>query len=123
LQQLLFWLNQGLAMRICFCHRLPERSFFFKGKQFPLCARCTGMIVGAMVGFFLVSIKVLFGQLLNIALMVPLIIDGTTQALKIRESSNKLRFLTGMLFSVGFAQLCFQISAFILRSLVLAAPR
>ena len=28
------------------CHQMPERSFFFKGYQFPVCARCTGMIVG-----------------------------------------------------------------------------
>lgn len=26
------------------CHRRPERSFFYKGRQFPICARCTGGI-------------------------------------------------------------------------------
>ncbi|MBQ3473297.1 MAG: DUF2085 domain-containing protein, partial [Methanobrevibacter sp.] len=24
------------------CHRMHERSFFIKGHQFPVCARCTG---------------------------------------------------------------------------------
>jgi hypothetical protein len=32
-----------------FCHRLPERSFFIKGHQFPVCARCTGFYTGLIV--------------------------------------------------------------------------
>ena len=29
------------------CHRITERSFMINGRQFPLCARCTGMYLGA----------------------------------------------------------------------------
>jgi uncharacterized membrane protein len=29
------------------CHRITERSFAINGRQFPLCARCTGMYLGA----------------------------------------------------------------------------
>lgn len=29
-----------------FCHRITERSFTINGRQFPLCARCTGMYLG-----------------------------------------------------------------------------
>lgn len=32
------------------CHRIPERSFFLDGRQLPLCARCTGTFLGAIVG-------------------------------------------------------------------------
>jgi len=32
------------------CHRIPERSFFLAGHQLPLCARCTGTFLGAIVG-------------------------------------------------------------------------
>ena len=32
------------------CHRIPERSFFFNGRQLPLCARCTGTFLGAVLG-------------------------------------------------------------------------
>jgi len=32
------------------CHRIPERSFFLAGRQLPLCARCTGTFLGALVG-------------------------------------------------------------------------
>jgi uncharacterized membrane protein len=32
------------------CHRIPERSFLLGDGHFPLCARCTGTFLGAMVG-------------------------------------------------------------------------
>jgi len=31
------------------CHQRPERSFFFNGHQLPVCARCTGLYVGAAI--------------------------------------------------------------------------
>jgi uncharacterized membrane protein len=34
------------------CHRITERSFVIAGRQLPLCARCTGTFIGALVGFF-----------------------------------------------------------------------
>jgi uncharacterized membrane protein len=33
----------GLASLIC--HQRPERSFVLNGRQFPVCARCTGLYV------------------------------------------------------------------------------
>ncbi|MBN1231180.1 MAG: DUF2085 domain-containing protein [Anaerolineales bacterium] len=33
------------------CHRIDERSFHADGYQSPLCARCTGMFLGALAGF------------------------------------------------------------------------
>ncbi len=34
------------------CGRLPTHSFAIAGRQLPLCARCTGTFIGALVGFF-----------------------------------------------------------------------
>jgi uncharacterized membrane protein len=33
------------------CHQIPERSFHIAGHQSPLCARCTGTYMGALIGF------------------------------------------------------------------------
>jgi uncharacterized membrane protein len=38
------------------CHRIPVRSFFFAGRQLPLCARCTGTYLGAMLGFTFIAV-------------------------------------------------------------------
>ena len=32
------------------CHQIEERSFTLNGRQFPLCARCSGMFLGAVLG-------------------------------------------------------------------------
>lgn len=41
------------------CHRLPERSFIIAGRQLPLCARCTGTFLGAVLGL---TVMVLLGR-------------------------------------------------------------
>jgi uncharacterized membrane protein len=33
------------------CHRIRARSFIIAGRQLPLCARCSGTFIGALVGF------------------------------------------------------------------------
>jgi uncharacterized membrane protein len=32
------------------CHQKPERSFFIDGHQLPVCARCTGLYLSAVIG-------------------------------------------------------------------------
>jgi uncharacterized membrane protein len=32
------------------CHQLPERSFYWGQWQFPVCSRCTGLYLSAVVG-------------------------------------------------------------------------
>ena len=34
------------------CHRIAARSFVIAGRPLPLCARCSGTFIGALVGFF-----------------------------------------------------------------------
>ncbi|MGJ8683035.1 MAG: DUF2085 domain-containing protein [Nonlabens sp.] len=83
------------------CHRKPERSFFWKGKQFPLCARCTG-IYGAFILFPFFSIGFFkIDWLWSLLLMVPTIVDGLTQAYYNRESNNIIRVTTGIAAGIG----------------------
>jgi len=35
------------------CHRIPLRSYFLADRQLPLCARCTGMYLGAFFSFLI----------------------------------------------------------------------
>ncbi|NSW53334.1 MAG: DUF2085 domain-containing protein [Anaerolineae bacterium] len=37
------------AIAYAVCHRAPSHSFFVHDHQFPLCARCTGMYLGALI--------------------------------------------------------------------------
>jgi uncharacterized membrane protein len=40
------------AVGYAVCHRIEARSFHMFGRQLPLCARCSGMFLGALVGLF-----------------------------------------------------------------------
>lgn len=78
------------------CHKLPSRSFFFRGKQFPICARCTGMFIG-----YIIAIITLFFYYPNIfytvLLIVPIALDGGIQYFTCYESTNWRRLITGIL--------------------------
>lgn len=87
------------------CHQRPDRSFFFRGHQFPVCARCTGFLVGTAVYCiysYLFPVYYTYNLLIiAILIQLPYIIDGTTQYLGYRESNNNLRFVTGFIGAFG----------------------
>ncbi|MDE4078404.1 DUF2085 domain-containing protein [Methanosphaera sp. Vir-13MRS] len=88
------------------CHRIPERSFFIRGHQFPVCSRCTGFYIGLCLYimyafYFFVDYNMLLLTLATL-LIVPMVIDGTTQLLTDRLSNNTLRFITGLCGGLGF---------------------
>ncbi|WP_458455685.1 DUF2085 domain-containing protein [Methanobrevibacter sp.] len=87
------------------CHRLPERSFFFKGRQFPVCSRCTGIYIGFFISILFKYLK-LFSLpnnfLICFILTFPLLLDGFTQFFKLRESNNRLRLITGLMFGLSY---------------------
>ncbi len=85
----------------CVCHRRPDRSIYFFGLERYFCARCCGILTGTIIGVILRLISIQFGVLWGILLIVPLLIDGFTQFLGFRESTNQIRVITGLLFSIG----------------------
>ena len=97
-------MNYKIKPRGIICHRLPERSFFFRGHQFPVCARCTGFYIGffscILFKYFGLIPKFSFNLIIAAMLATPLIFDGVTQALGLRESNNALRFVTGIMFGL-----------------------
>lgn len=89
-----------LSHYLWYCHRLPSRSFWYRGKPFPVCARCTGIWIGYVVGLPLI----LWLQphwLISLVLALPAILDGGSQLLRWRESNNVLRVITGILLGLG----------------------
>jgi len=83
---------------------MPERSFFIGGYQFPLCARCTGILAGHVIGI-VVSIfrNVSFWSLIG---TIPLIVDGSIQQFTSYESTNIRRVCTGVLYGYGVMSAC-----------------
>ena len=92
-------------INLCFCHRLPERSLTIVGYTLPLCARCTGIVIGSILGIILYYLNIIFMPLIYVLLLFPLIIDGVTQLLNYRQSTNVLRLTTGILFGVGYVSI------------------
>jgi len=89
-----------------FCHRIPERTFKLNGHYFPVCARCTGIWVSGIgillyTAFFPISYDFVKLLLLAILLLVPMLVDGISQLLGMRETNNKIRFFTGLLAGIG----------------------
>ncbi|MFT4031354.1 MAG: DUF2085 domain-containing protein [Siphonobacter sp.] len=105
-------------MSLFVCHRRPDRSFFWRGRQFPVCARCTGLYTGYFTGLLMLIWAWPYTFFWPIFLMVPLAVDGLTQYWQWRTSTNSLRFFTGILAGTGvvlaLASLGYSISCIVL---------
>lgn len=95
-------------MRVPFrlmCHSLPQRSFHFDGHIMPLCARCCGIYAGAIAAVLAATLmqqRLRVGARMLLIVALPFLIDGGTQALGMRSSTNALRFGTGALAGSAF---------------------
>lgn len=86
------------------CHQRPDRSFFVGEYQFPVCARCTGVLISSMLApvfyvFVVFPIKV---YILMIAIMG---LDGGIQYMGLKESTNIRRFVTGCVGGFGLTSI------------------
>ena len=112
------------------CGRLPTHSLHFAGRQSPLCARCTGTFVGAILGFvgLLILGKGKAAQmpparalLLLVGFIIIMAIDGVNSYLSLLlgapvlyEPHNTLRLLTGTLHGLALSIIIFPIFNFTL---------
>ena len=112
------------------CHQIPERSFFLNGRQLPLCARCTGTFLGAIVG--LVAMLLLgrrrASRLPSVYSLLILVFfvgfwafDGLNSymtffpgAPNLYEPQNWLRLTTGMLNGLALLIILFPIFSYTL---------
>lgn len=86
------------------CHQLPERSFFIKGYQMPVCARCTGVILGYIIA---IPIYIIWGFKMKLSIVgcFVMLMDWFLQQVKIKSSTNKRRLITGILGGFGIMTL------------------
>ena len=100
------WLGYAL------CHRITERSFAINGRQLPLCARCTGMYLGAALSLIVLWLagRSRYMALPRLPILIILLsfiaimgIDGINSyshffpnAPHLYQPRNWLRLLTGM---------------------------
>jgi uncharacterized membrane protein len=109
LDSLLHWLGYGL------CHQLPERTISASGHLLPVCARDTGMYLGAILSMTVAAIldrgrrsaelppRLIVGSaLLGIAAMAA---DGVSSYAGWRETTNLLRLATGLTAGYGIGLL------------------
>ena len=88
------------------CHGMVHRSLDLFGVPMPICARCVGIYAGLLggIGAFQL-IPLLRERVMRVAAFIavtPLGIDGVTQLLGFRESTNPLRLATGIVAGFFF---------------------
>jgi uncharacterized membrane protein len=83
--------------RVWHCHQRPDRSFFVKGRQFHVCARCTGLIAGVVIAPVWVFMPIRLVGAMTAASIGFMLWDYGTQQRGARTSTNRLRLLSGLL--------------------------
>ncbi|EXM38377.1 membrane protein [Ruminococcus albus SY3] len=92
----------------CGCHQRADRSFFIGQWQFPVCARCTGVLIGHIIGFPL-AMKKRVSPWAAVCLCEVMLADWVLQAMKIKKSTNTRRLVTGVAGGFGTAVVYFKV--------------
>lgn len=103
-------LGKADAVGYAVCHRIVVRSFLIGERAMPLCARCSGLFLGAMVGLVFQAIQGRKGRMPPLPVMILLgllatawVLDGSNSFLmlapgisSVYQTQNWTRLLTGM---------------------------
>lgn len=90
------------------CHQKSDRSFFIGNYQFPICARCTGIFVGYIIGVIIYPYIKLNALAIAFALGL-MFIDWYLQYKNIISSTNLRRLFTGLLCGTAYIQIIINI--------------
>lgn len=112
-------LGKATAVGYAICHRIDSRSFHIGSVQFPLCARCTGIYLGVVLG---VGLMMAMGRrragamppmrvmVVTVLFITAMGVDGVNSYLTlipglphIYAPQNWLRLLTGILTGVAIS--------------------
>jgi uncharacterized membrane protein len=83
------------------CHQRPERSFFLHGRQLPVCARCTGLYLGAAMDapvalFAATALAARSARAMFAIAALPTAITWTVEFAGLAHFSNVARFATAV---------------------------
>jgi len=87
------------------CHGIARRCLVIDGTPMPVCARCLGIYAGLIAGLLLyplAPLKERWMRMVLAAAAIPILVDGLTQAMGLRESTNPLRLATGLTVGAAF---------------------
>lgn len=108
------WMKLMLCGEKLGCHQRPDRSFFLNGYQMPVCARCTGVIIGYLLAiplFFLNG----FSWVISLVGCGSMLIDWGLQVMKLKESTNIRRLISGLSGGYGLMSIQLWLISFIIR--------
>lgn len=91
------------------CHQMSSRSFFVKGYQLPVCARCSGVICGEILAIIFILLSITMKWWVMILFLLPMGIDWGLQYLNIFPSTNTRRLITGTLGGIGLTYIYYLI--------------
>lgn len=87
------------------CHQKSERSFFLYNYQFPICARCTGLLIGYILSVIALFFNFKIPISLSLIFAIIMFIDWFIQHKKIYPSNNTRRVITGFLCGFGIVSI------------------
>lgn len=97
----LAWVKAMHIGEVTGCHQMPERSFFFRQYQFPVCARCCGVICGEILALIVFFKKIRIKNTISIMSAFTMFLDWHIQYIGKLTSTNRRRFITGILGGFG----------------------
>ncbi|MBR2019241.1 MAG: DUF2085 domain-containing protein [Clostridia bacterium] len=109
------WVSCMRLGRYMGCHQRSDRSFFYKNRQFPVCARCTGVFVGQVAALTLFILKIRLHIWVCISFCAIMFGDWLIQRLNLLESTNTRRLLTGVLGGYGYITIFMELLLFLIR--------
>lgn len=106
----------GLIRKSCslICHQKPERCFVINGFLFPVCARCTGIIGSFIVAMAFLMNDIFVEMWISVIMVLVMFLDWILQAVKIKESTNRRRFITGLIGGFGMSYMYYYIVKFLM---------
>ncbi len=78
------------------CNLRKERALHLGILVFPLCYRCTGLVIGGVFAYFVNT-----NIIISFFLFIPMLIDSSFQYFTDYKSNNFKRMASGLMFGLG----------------------